>query len=306
MGKLTGAILTAAGVAVGAYAVYSYELNSYEYDAIVVTPPPPPAKVLATAQVSTSDRTRPDNPASVTGRLPAGVSWEGTVTLSPRVPTSDIRSSSPAAPPRVPVGRQMATIEGPMDHLGLARELQRQLRRVGCYEGEINGIWTPSTRRAMKAFIDRVNAALPIEQPNSILLAIVQNHQGEACGTSCPAGQALAADGRCLPSALIARAAKRPAPVDNSGSYTANAAAPSDGAVPIAPGRMGLAGPQPEPSPLAADARAHGPYLSPPDVAAQDGPPVRSARPPSTFDARARERRRERGWVQRAFPSSLF
>lgn len=305
MGKLIGAVLAAAGVAIGAYALYSH---TFQDDTIVVTLPPSPAHVLATAQVGTSHLARPNSPAPDTGRLPARAAWEGTVTPAPRVPASDIRSSSSAAPPRIPVGWQATTIEAPIDQTGLARELQRQLKRVGCYEGDINGVWTPSARRAMKAFIDRVNATLPIEQPDFILLAIVQNHQGRACGTSCPEGQALAADGRCLPSAIIARAAKKPAPVDNSnsGSFAAAAVAPSDGAVPIAPGRMGLAGPQPEPSPLVTDARAPGPYLSSQDVAAQDGPPVKSARPPSNFDARARERRRERGWVQRAFPSSMY
>ncbi|HEY7083226.1 MAG TPA: putative peptidoglycan binding domain-containing protein, partial [Hyphomicrobiaceae bacterium] len=46
----------------------------------------------------------------------------------------------------------------PRDRDSLARELQKELRRVGCYEGELNGVWTPATRRAMKTFTDRVNA----------------------------------------------------------------------------------------------------------------------------------------------------
>src|SRR5262245_51072662 len=58
----------------------------------------------------------------------------------------------------------------------LTKELQRQLRRVGCYSGEINGVWTQSTRRAMHAFTARVNATLPIERPDAILLAMLQGH----------------------------------------------------------------------------------------------------------------------------------
>src|SRR5262245_66241828 len=34
--------------------------------------------------------------------------------------------------------------------LDLIRQLQHELTRVGCYEGDINGIWTTSTRRAME------------------------------------------------------------------------------------------------------------------------------------------------------------
>ena len=51
----------------------------------------------------------------------------------------------------------------PRDRASLARELQLELRRVGCYGGDLNGVWTPATRKAMKAFTDRVNATLPVE-----------------------------------------------------------------------------------------------------------------------------------------------
>ena len=71
-------------------------------------------------------------------------------------------------------------IDAPADRLQfkdgdvLTKELQRQLRRVGCYGGEINGAWTQSTRRAMQIFTNRVNAALPVERPDHILLAMLQ------------------------------------------------------------------------------------------------------------------------------------
>ena len=53
---------------------------------------------------------------------------------------------------------------------------------MGCYGGDLNGVWTPATRKAMKAFTDRVNATLPVDQADDILLTLVQAHQGEACG----------------------------------------------------------------------------------------------------------------------------
>src|SRR5712671_908557 len=65
----------------------------------------------------------------------------------------------------------------PKDRDTLARELQKELRRVGCYDGELNGAWTPSTRRAMKAFTDRVNATLPIEEPDGVLFAMVASQR---------------------------------------------------------------------------------------------------------------------------------
>jgi hypothetical protein len=100
----------------------------------------------------------------------------------------------------------------PADRASLARELQRELRRVGCYDGEITGAWTTSTRLAMKAFNDRVNAQLPIDAPDPVLLTLLKAHREPACGVPCPPGEAAAADGRCLPSALAAHPEAHPEP----------------------------------------------------------------------------------------------
>jgi len=118
------------------------------------------------------------------------------VTLAPR--------SGDAVPLR------MAAI--PRDRDSLARELQKELRRVGCYEGELNGVWTPATRRAMKTFTDRLNAALPVDAPDAVLFAMVQNQQDRVCGKPCPVDQGLSEDGRCLPNAILAKAARKPWP----------------------------------------------------------------------------------------------
>lgn len=112
----------------------------------------------------------------------------------------------------------------------LARSLQKELRRVGCYDGEINGAWTGQSKRAMKSFTERVNATLPVDVPDYILLTLVQGHNAQACGDTCPSGQVLAGDGQCLPNAIVAQAAKKSA----KGKATRTAAA--------APGRPGEAG----------------------------------------------------------------
>ena len=93
--------------------------------------------------------------------------------------------------------------------LQLTRDLQRELQRVGCYGGEVTGNWTPSTKRAMSAFMDRVNATLPIEEPDYILLTLVQGHSAAACGATCPSGQGMSNDGRCVPQAVIAQATRK-------------------------------------------------------------------------------------------------
>src|SRR5262249_20919431 len=160
-----------------------------------------------------------------------------------------------------------------------ARELQRELRRVGCYDAELNGQWTPAARRAMRTFIERVNATLPVEEPDPVLLILVRGHEEHVCGKPCPPGQGARANGRCLPNAIVAKAAGTPAPpkVDRlaaadpspvarrpsaiaSWSARVTAAAPASPLVDaLAPatrqappdGRMGLAGPMAEPKPTA-------------------------------------------------------
>jgi hypothetical protein len=94
----------------------------------------------------------------------------------------------------------------PKDRDTLARELQKELKRVGCYEGEVNGAWSPSTRRAMKMFIERVNASLPVDEPDPILYAMVRGEREQVCGKACHAGEGLTQDGRCVPAAILATA----------------------------------------------------------------------------------------------------
>jgi hypothetical protein len=77
--------------------------------------------------------------------------------------------------PSVPVRRDMPS---------LTREIQRELKRVGCYDGEIDGKWHPRSRAAMKTFADQVNVQLPVDRPDSVLLRLAQAYQGNACGSS--------------------------------------------------------------------------------------------------------------------------
>jgi hypothetical protein len=92
-----------------------------------------------------------------------------------------------------------------MSQFWIAREAQKELHRVGCYEGDVSGIWTPSSRLAAQRFIDRVNAKLPIDKPDEVLLALLRDQSGFVCG-QCQPNQTLDAAGRCIPTALINRA----------------------------------------------------------------------------------------------------
>jgi hypothetical protein len=177
------------------------------------------------------------------------------------------RASEPVPPRPVPA---------PRDQLSLTRQLQGELKRVGCYGGEISGVWTTATRMAMKAFTDRVNASLPVDKPDHILLALVQSHQGTACGTSCPAGHALGEGGRCLPGPMLAKAAKKPEPPEAAApdKQTPAVAPPIATVVPMPPPPASLtpANPKPEPGSRMPIARAAPAPVSPP--AQEPGAPV--------------------------------
>lgn len=60
----------------------------------------------------------------------------------------------------------------------LISDLQRELKRVGCYEGEIHGVRTKSTRDAMARFTELVNAKLPTHEPDIVLLSLVRGYAG--------------------------------------------------------------------------------------------------------------------------------
>ncbi|MEQ1577213.1 MAG: peptidoglycan-binding domain-containing protein [Hyphomicrobium sp.] len=91
----------------------------------------------------------------------------------------------------------------------LIRDLQTELKRLGCYSGEADGSWGNGSKRALVAFMERINASLPVEQPDYIQLTLLQGQSAQMCGRDCPKGQAQTDDGRCVPSAILARAGNK-------------------------------------------------------------------------------------------------
>jgi len=131
----------------------------------------------------------------------------GAPTARAAAPPRSLATASPPEvvmlAPRVALGSSQTRPAPSSDHLPLALQLQRELARVGCYDGVINGVWTVATRRALKAFVDRVNATLPTDAPDQIQLALVRAAPDRVCGVACPPGQSLA-DGRCIPDVILA------------------------------------------------------------------------------------------------------
>ena len=82
---------------------------------------------------------------------------------------------------------------------------------MGCYDGQINGVWSQSSRVAAERFLDRVNAKLPTDKVDDVLLALLQGQKGLVCG-QCPSGEALSPAGRCVSTALLKRSVAPAAP----------------------------------------------------------------------------------------------
>jgi len=89
----------------------------------------------------------------------------------------------------------------------LVGDLQRELKRVGCYAHDIDGLWTSATRKAMRDFADRVNAVLPVVRPEPPQLVLLRSHPEVVCRETCRVGGG--ADDRCLVSSPAAVESKK-------------------------------------------------------------------------------------------------
>lgn len=208
MQRLGGLLLVMAGVSLGAYTFLpppsDGEQALREMTRISAAPDRAPAERSAWVEPPEAAPTAPGTgapPASA-----AGTPTETAALAKPSATWSAIVTAEPAQQGRI-------TSSKPGDdetRIQLTRDLQTELKRVGCYSGEVTGTWTPSSKRAMSTFMERVNASLPIDEPDYILLTLVQGHAAQACGAACPSGQSAAEDGRCMPQAVLAaRAAKK-------------------------------------------------------------------------------------------------
>lgn len=159
------------------------------------------------------------------GRLALAATLIGPVSAAAQPENSD-----EAAPeivvvqPRAPFAASAARSEQmvPLTQFSTALEAQKELRRVGCYEGETNGIWSKSSQSAAQRFVDRVNAKLPTDKPDEVLLALLRDQAAVVC-KQCQPDQAPDAAGRCMPAALVNNKSPRarsatPAPVSEASS----------------------------------------------------------------------------------------
>ena len=115
---------------------------------------------------------------------------------SPPVPeTVIVNVNQPTA--SIPIGQP--AWQGGGRQLPITRELQGELQRVGCYGGAVDGYWSPLSQRSAKAFVEGVNAHLPVGEPDVALLALVRATRSTVCAKPCPPDVRPGADSVCKP-----------------------------------------------------------------------------------------------------------
>ncbi len=183
----------------------------------------------------------------------------------------------------------------------LVLDIQRQLRRVGCYWGRIDGSWGYATKDAMKEFTHRVNATLPLDEPDYVQLALIQSQSDGACD-ACPAGRSLSASGSCVggpvTAQMVAGTPKEVLPWKANAAPGAAAALLLFKPVPTTvasvdpgPGRMALGASVPP----SVDVQQDAPPVTPGAAAAPPGPATATVdpnvlKPPVTATPKAKHR----------------
>jgi hypothetical protein len=137
----------------------------------------------------------------------------------------------------------------PENRDGLARLLERELTRIGCYGGAISGAWGKAPRQAMRAFLVHINARLPVDQPDEILLRLLRAEQQRVCTEPCPEHDS-PAQGACLPDGPATKVSAQPAP-EPTATGDAPRAVPSAQREPEGgPDHGPTSGPDPGPEPM--------------------------------------------------------
>jgi len=110
-------------------------------------------------------------------------------------PVSPVASAPEPTPPAAapaPAETKVAALPNPSEppapsepdseaQTDLARDVQRELQRVGCAAGRPDGIWGSRSRSAVREFNQHAQASLDPDVPSTEALAALQKHQSRVC-----------------------------------------------------------------------------------------------------------------------------
>jgi hypothetical protein len=192
---------------------------------------------------------------------------------APSVAVAALATKVETAPPAIPGAPASGTaVPSPAPELAednredLTRELQTELKRVGCYSGPVDGAWGARARDALLAFNRAAGAGLPADDPRPASVEAVRLQEARVCPLQCGIGRRPDADGeRCV------RVACRLGERLNDEGVCAARATLRRAALPA----PRLARPEPRPEPV----RAARPEPRPEPARAARPEPARTARP---------------------------
>jgi hypothetical protein len=166
--------------------------------------------VLPNAQVDPEQQQHFD----AADRVGSRAAWDAFLAKYPNGPLSDqarakrdriAAADSPAGPKRIAVlpapGSQPPSSAQPAQNVvsappaaaapdpAVARELQTELRRVGCDPGAINGVWSATSRQALEQFNRRAGMNFSTEAASLDALDAVKGQRGRICPLTCGSGQ---------------------------------------------------------------------------------------------------------------------
>lgn len=93
----------------------------------------------------------------------------------------------------------------------IVREVRRHLTRVGCLAGPPSDAWDEAATTAARAFGEHINATIPVNAADHVLLTLLEGYRGLACNLVCPQGERADGDGICRPAVVaVAQPPVRP------------------------------------------------------------------------------------------------
>ena len=132
--------------------------------------------------------------------LAATLGRVATADNAPAIKAADGMTEVAALDPPAGSAASSARLTVELDSVELARTTQKELARLGCLAGEVDGKWGVGSRRALQAYADRQGLKLASLEPTGELLERLRGAGGRVCPLACGSGME-AKDGGCVPRA---------------------------------------------------------------------------------------------------------
>jgi uncharacterized caspase-like protein len=165
------------------------------------------ARIVALAAAQAAKPT-PPGPDEVTWVLLKETTDEAALKrFTERYPNSALRKDAEARIAVLEVARTpKAAPAAVVDARELARSLQFELKRVGCFNGAVNGEFDDATRTAWHAFVKITSIKMGDDELSQDAIKAVRAIDKRVCPLACPAGQHASGE-RCLANAPPAKRA---------------------------------------------------------------------------------------------------